>query len=157
MISSNEGTVLSAHCMGCKAGLAETCFHVAGVLFYTEAWPRPICTQMKSSWIIPSYAKEVPYAPINEINLKSARRLKQDLDHAINSNPSTATNTCMPPRAITHNNDNKVPGISPTDEKMEILSFMHPHADQFIFKSRNIPTVPDLFSSDNLELLYPDT
>ena len=99
MISSNEGTVLSAHCMDCKAGLAETCFYVAGVLFYTEAWPRPICTQMKYSWIIPSHVKEVPYAPISEINFKSARRLKQDLDHAINSNPSTATNTCMPPRA----------------------------------------------------------
>lgn len=80
----------------------------------------------------------------------------KDLDHAINSNPSTASNTCTPPRAITHNNDSKVPGISPTDEEMEILSFMHPHADQFIFKSRNIPTVPDLFSSDNLELSYPD-
>lgn len=99
MISSNEGTVLSAHCMGCKAGLAETCFYVAGVLFYTEAWPRPICTQMKYSWIIPSHVKEVPYAPISERNFKSAYRLKQDLDHAINSNPSTATNTCMPPRA----------------------------------------------------------
>ena len=99
MISSNEGTVLSAHCMGCKADLAEPCFHVAGVLFYTEAWSRPVCTQMKSSWVIPSYVKEVPYAPISEINFKSARRLKQDLDRAINSNPSTATNTCMPPRA----------------------------------------------------------
>ena len=143
--------------MGCKADLAEPCFHVAGVLFYTEAWPRPICTQMKSSWVIPSYVKEVPYAPISEINFKSARRLKQDLYHAINSNPSTATNTCMPPRAITHNNDSEVPGISPTDKEMEIWSFMHPHADQFIFKSRSIPTVPDLFSSDNLELFYPDT
>ena len=99
MISSNVGTVLSAHCMGCKAGLAETCFHVAGVLFYTEAWPRPICTQMKYSWIIPSHVKEVPYAPISERNFKSAYRLKQDLDHAINSNPSSATNLCMPPRA----------------------------------------------------------
>ena len=156
VISSNEGNVLSAHCMGRKSGLAEPCFHVAGALFYTEAWPRPISTQMKSYWIIPSYVKEVSYAPISEINFKSARRLKQDLDHAINSNPSTASNTCTPPRAITHNNDSKVPGISPTDEEMEILSFMHSHADQFIFKSRNIPTVPDLFSSDNLELFYPD-
>lgn len=75
----------------------------------------------------------------------------------------------MPPRAIT-NNDNKVPGIPPTDKEMETLManlnkctvkpvplcLMLPYADQFILKSRNIPTVPDLFSSDNLELSYPE-
>lgn len=33
IISSEEGTVISAHCMGCKAGLAEKCSHVASVLF----------------------------------------------------------------------------------------------------------------------------
>lgn len=40
IISSEEGTFISAHCMGCKAGLAETCSHVASVLFYIEAWTR---------------------------------------------------------------------------------------------------------------------
>ena len=34
------------------------------------------------------------------------------------------------------------------------LRLVHPYADQFILKSRN--TVPDLFSSDNLELSYPE-
>ena len=106
IISSNEGTVLSAHCMDCKAGLTETYFHVTGVLFSIEAWPRLqrqlACTQMKCSWIIPSHVKKMPYAPISKINFKSARKLKQDLDHATNSNPSTATNTCIPPRATTH-------------------------------------------------------
>ena len=106
IISSNEGTVLSAHCMSCKAGLTETYFHVAGVLFSIEAWPRLqrqlACTQMKCSWIIPSYVKKVSYAPTSKTNFKSARKLKQDLDHAINSNPSTATNSCIPPRATTH-------------------------------------------------------
>lgn len=33
IISSEEGTVISAHCMGCKARLAEKCSHVASVLF----------------------------------------------------------------------------------------------------------------------------
>lgn len=68
--------------MGCKAGLAETSSHVTGVLFYIEAWARlygqQACTQMKCSWIIPSHVKKVPYAPISEINFKSARKLKQD-------------------------------------------------------------------------------
>ena len=74
----------------------------------------------------------------------------------------------MSPRAILLTTIKKVPGISPTDEKngnfMANLSkcavkpvalrLVHPYADQFILKSRN--TVPDLFSSDNLELSYPE-
>lgn len=38
IITSKEGTVISTHCLGCKAGLSETCSHVASLLFYIEAW-----------------------------------------------------------------------------------------------------------------------
>ena len=34
IISTKEGTVLSAHCAGCMAGLGECCSHIASVLFY---------------------------------------------------------------------------------------------------------------------------
>ena len=37
IITEQEGTILSAHCLGCKAGLAESCSHIASVLFYLEA------------------------------------------------------------------------------------------------------------------------
>ena len=40
VIAEKDGTVNSAHCLGCKAGLAESCSHVASVLFYIEAWTR---------------------------------------------------------------------------------------------------------------------
>ena len=30
--TEREGTIVSAHCLGCKAGLAECCSHVASVL-----------------------------------------------------------------------------------------------------------------------------
>lgn len=36
------------------------------------------------------------------------------------------------------------------------LSLVHPYAEQFILQSRSIPTVPDLYSSDNIELSYPE-
>ena len=66
VISSQEGTIISAHCMGCKAGLAETCSHVASVLFYIEAWTRIngklACMQVKCTWLLPSYVNEVTYA-----------------------------------------------------------------------------------------------
>ena len=37
IITEREGTVTAAHCMGCKAGLVESCLHIASVLFYLEA------------------------------------------------------------------------------------------------------------------------
>ena len=40
IITETDGTILSAHCLGCKAGLGETCTHVASVMFYIEAWTR---------------------------------------------------------------------------------------------------------------------
>ena len=40
IITSKKGTVISAHCLGCKAGLSETCGHVASLSFYIETWTR---------------------------------------------------------------------------------------------------------------------
>lgn len=34
MITNKTGTILSAHCRGCMAGLGECCPHVASVLFF---------------------------------------------------------------------------------------------------------------------------
>ena len=33
IIAEKDGTIISAHCLGCKAGLAESCSHVASVMF----------------------------------------------------------------------------------------------------------------------------
>ena len=82
IIANGEGTVLSAHCLGCKAGLSECCSHVGSVLFYIEAWNRIngklACTQVKCSWLLPTYVNEVPYAEVQDINFKSARKLKTE-------------------------------------------------------------------------------
>lgn len=87
IISNLEGTILSAHCIGCKAGLAECCSHIGGVLFYIEAWNRIhgklACTQVKCTWLLPTYVNEVPYAEVKDIEFKSARKLKAELDEKI--------------------------------------------------------------------------
>ena len=87
VITEKDGTVNSAHCFGCKAGLAESCSHVASVLFYIEAWTRIrgklSCTEVKCTWLLPSFVEEVPYAKMRFINLTSARKLKADLDDKI--------------------------------------------------------------------------
>ena len=63
IITEREGTILSAHCWGFKAGLAESCSHIASVLFYLEAWTkingRLSCTQVKCTWLLPSYVKSI--------------------------------------------------------------------------------------------------
>ena len=50
IITETEGTILYAHCRGCKAGLAESCSHIASVHFYLEVW-----TKIALS-LIPEYA-----------------------------------------------------------------------------------------------------
>ena len=40
VIANKDGMINSAHCSVCKAGMAESCSHVARVLFYIEAWTR---------------------------------------------------------------------------------------------------------------------
>eukprot|EP00058_Branchiostoma_floridae_P011877 XP_002597365.1 hypothetical protein BRAFLDRAFT_66500 [Branchiostoma floridae] len=95
LICGTDGAVISAHCLGCKAGLAESCSHVASVLFYIECWTRLhgklACTQVKCTWILPTYVKEVPYARVEDIDFTSAKKLKEKLDKKIDSFTSHET------------------------------------------------------------------
>ena len=75
------------------AGLGECCSHIASVLFCVEFWTRVngklSCTQVKCTWILPTYVKEVNYSRIADINFSSARKLKADLDKSLeNLDPS---------------------------------------------------------------------
>ena len=71
IITEKDGTIISAHCLDCKAGLGETCSHVASALFYIEAITRIqgklACTQVKCTWVLPTYVNEVPYARAKDI------------------------------------------------------------------------------------------
>ena len=71
VITESDGTILAAHCLGWKAGLAESCSHIASVLFYIEAWIRIngqlACTQVRCSWLLPTYANEVSYERVKDI------------------------------------------------------------------------------------------
>ena len=87
-----EGMMLSAHCLGCKAGLAESCSHIASILFYLKAWTkingRLSCTQVKYTWLLPLYVKQVDYARVHDINFTSAKKTKFDLDASIDNVPN---------------------------------------------------------------------
>ena len=87
VISESDETILSAHCFGCKAGLSESCSHIAITLFYLEATTRIqgklACTQVKCLWTLPTYVNEVPYARVKGIGVSSAENLKENLDQKI--------------------------------------------------------------------------
>ena len=89
IITEQGGTIWLGHCLGCKAGLAESCSHIASVLFYLEATTRLhgklACTQVKCSWLLPTYVNEVLYARVKDINFSSAKKLKENLDQKIDN------------------------------------------------------------------------
>ena len=62
IITNKEGVIASADCFDCLAGLAESCSHIASILFYIEACTqihgKLACTQVKCTWLLPTYIKE---------------------------------------------------------------------------------------------------
>ena len=78
VITESDGTILAAHCLGCKAGLAESCSHIASVLFYIEAWIRINgkldCTQVRCSWLLHTYVNEVSYERVKDIDFSSSKK-----------------------------------------------------------------------------------
>ena len=158
IITEKDGTINCAHCLGCKAGLAESCLHIASVLFYLEAWTkvngRLACTQMKCSWILPSFASEVEYARVRDINFKSAEKLKVGLDEMIENLSEELELSGISKRQ----NESAVPKpevpapsqaeveefyskLSKCNSKPVVLSLVPPYAQNNVLPSRNISTV----------------
>ena len=164
VISSQEGAIISAHCMGCKAGLAEMCSHVASVLFYIEAWTRIsgklACTQVKCTWLLPSYVNEVTYARARDVNFKSSKKLREEMDLKIDA--CEGENQYQPPapaRIIKHDEDEMNAQLKKLNElnvKPVILSLFKPYSESFMLRSQHVLTMPDLYDPRDLKLSYPD-
>ena len=168
IVAEKDGTVRSAHCLGCKAALSESCSHVASVLFYIEAWTRIqgklACTQVKCTWLLPSFVLE--YARMRDINLTSARKLKADLDQKIDSlgenSVAQATSFTGSRRELTvevpteTEMDTFYKNLDKSEIKPVALSLIKPYSDLFVSESSSILTIPDLFDNDNFKLSYTD-
>jgi len=74
VISENDGSYMELFYQPIASGakLDWLSSHIASVLFYLEATTRIhgklACTQVKCSWILPTYANEVPYASAKDID-----------------------------------------------------------------------------------------
>ena len=79
IITHKDRIILSVHCAGCISGLGECCFHIASVLFYIEYWKhmngKLSCTQVKCTWLLPTYIKPVDYARVRDIDFTSVKKL----------------------------------------------------------------------------------
>ena len=161
IITEKDGTILSAHCLGCKAGLAESCSHIASVLFYVEAWTKIngklACTQVKCSWLLPSFVDHMEYARARDINFTSAKKVKVDLDFKISKFHSGVL-TPDPPEGdftVHVSTVKKIP--APTEAEMKNfyeelskckdskpieLSLIPQYAESYVLQSRTIIIMP---------------
>ena len=77
IIPEIEGVIISAHCSGCKAGLAESCLHVPSTITYIKCWARingtMACRQVKCSWLLPTYMNEVTQERVADIDFTLAK------------------------------------------------------------------------------------
>ena len=179
ILTEKDGTIICAHCTGCMAGLGECCLHIASVLFYLEAWTRLngklACTQVKCTWILPTYVKEVSYAPVSDIDFTSAKKLKDNLDKTIekiaedhkqkfesvvNITDEQIASTPKPSKQIPFPSDVEIKEfyarLSGCKTKPVALSLVQPYSEHFVLKSRDLPTITDLYDPKYLDFEYHD-
>ncbi|PFX22394.1 hypothetical protein AWC38_SpisGene13073 [Stylophora pistillata] len=122
-------------------------------------------SQVKCTWLLPTAVKEVPYAPIADIDFRSAKKLKRKFDETINNLTTTKRSTGS------HSGElakvaASVPGeTEPMNFYAEVnscktnaaaLSLIYPFSGAFVSKSRNVPTISDLFDKKYLDFEYHD-
>ena len=86
VIARSSREIVSAHC-NCMAGLAETCTHVASLLFCTE-----ISIKIRESstvrdraayWVAPSNSSHLQPQKIQHIDFRAPKRKKHEILHCI--------------------------------------------------------------------------
>ena len=112
---------------------------------------------------MPTATREVPYAPVSDIDFQSAKKLKQNLDQTIKSlteregiaKSREAVEVSIPVPDET-DLSNFYTELNSCKTKPVSLSLIHPFSETFVSKSRNIPTISDLFDMKYLDLEYHD-
>ena len=173
IITNKDGTILSAHCAGCMADLDECCSHIASVLFYIECWTRLngtlSYTQVKCTWLLPTYVKQVDYATVRDIDFTSAKKLKANLDKSIENLdtkdlPQFTTGTYH----VSVSRNNKVRVAIPKAEELKQFydslsefknmhicpSPVQSHPESFISKTWGIKPITNLFDENYLHMNY---
>ena len=156
--------------MGYKAGLAESCSHIATVLFYLEAWTkingRRSCTQVKCTWLLQSCVNQVDYARVRDIIFTLA---KSDLDASLDNVPNDSFpvdyKLDLP---VTKKLSKEVPAprkaemeqffaeLSKSKNKPIAPSLIPEYAGSYVLKRRSAPTIKHLSENKYLDLTHTD-
>ena len=77
IIAMDDGRILAAHC-DCMAGLGETCFHVASLLWAigigVESRESLTVMQKSAYWVMHPAMKSIPYSPLKDIKFVGMRK-----------------------------------------------------------------------------------
>lgn len=109
ILAKKNETVRTGH-SDCMAGLSEACSHIGAMLFACETGARMqnsmTCTGSENKWLMPCHVKEIPYLPVSEMDLSSAKQ-----KHAL------LTDKRKVPMTLRDLPVNKNRGIRPTTEE----------------------------------------
>jgi len=160
IIATPGGTILSAHCRDCLAGLGECCSHVASILFYLEMYHRHVSdispTDLPNSWLprTTPFPRTNPMAEMRNIDCSSAKKLKITCPQLqTNGNNESTTNTCTPSATEMAGLFEK---LDTTKFKSPLLSFEDQHFEAFLPTSHNVATISELADQKYLDMSYDD-
>ena len=105
-------------------------------------------TQEKAYWLLPSGLKGISYEPVENINFKSAKSLKKDIDCAISLTPNKPTKAMTLPDVQPPSDDELstlFKGLHESGTRPVILSFILGYAEGYVPRQLN-PEYPQLLS-----------
>ena len=116
---------------------------------------------------MPTYVNEVLYARARDINFKSAKKLKAELDLKIDdfvgekqSRISAQARHSKTSNVLRSPNEDEMEAqlkkLNGLDIKPVILSLFKPYCDRFISRSQHVVTISDLYDPSYLNLNYPE-
>lgn len=150
------GKVECGHCT-CMAGLAESCSHVAALLFWLETAVRihndTTCTSRPNSWLAPTMptpCNHVPYVTLEELEVVALKRKRkgsqlEDYSKYVEQHKPTKEEL-----------QEFYEGLNAaTDIKPALLSLIPEYSSRFVQSSDHFPPVlHDLYDHRNIELNY---
>ena len=116
VITLPNGEIKSAHCT-CMAGLAESCTHIAAILFWIDTkvimLKSKTVTDEKSYWLVPTNMTHLEPQEAFKIDFSSSKSKKVRIDNAINetSEPYSSNSSV--------NNKVKFPSKPPSDKELK--------------------------------------
>lgn len=140
-----DGRVAAAHC-DCMAGLAESCSHVAAVLFKVEAavklgYTTKACTELPCAWNN-DYVKKVGPDPVAKINFFSEKRKRKAANRSNKKKQVFSAST-------SEQQEQFLNSIKQLEKKPLVLSCFNGYSEDFHWKKapKRNPKIPPPLSS----------